>query len=196
VSTTARLSAHELLCVLPVPKRAHFRAKVAMNLLVLAAILSMLALVASLLPDRTITLPLTHRAAEALNAARSTEHSSEDGSGELFYIIGKGVYGYYTIPDARTANVLTRSAIAAIWYLLCWLVEAWPRSVGPRQLLLLLFSPFGLLIAFVLFGGVPISWVFVLAYKYPLYLIAGTVALCAVLYRFAQRRFLNFELVA
>jgi hypothetical protein len=183
----------ELLSVLPVRRRSRFRAKVLAGLLTIGTLLSILAVLGWLSTEPSFNLLMSDSAAEVLNAVRYEERPTQ-AAYHLLFLFQKGSYDHYTIPGGMTANVLTRSALALIWYFLSCALSTRPFK-EKKLLVLAQVSLFALLIAFTLWGGSVMSWVFVLAYEYPLLLTAGTLATCALLFRLAERHFVNLEVV-
>jgi hypothetical protein len=205
---TTNLSTYEFLLSLPVSRRLQCRAKIATGLLILTPVLIVFTLWGSLWTGQRVTVPLPHRAAGAVNAEMAEGefhwyHASPRFPGEP----GDSYY-YYTVPDGRLAYALARSCIVIMWYALSWMpwlamsrrlslgetrtregpARGWISAVGAT----ILVAGF---IAFAHWGGPVIAWAFVLAYKYPVPIVAATLAISALLLRLPERRFANLEVI-
>ena len=205
-ATLTNLSVRELLFTLPVSRRLHFRTKTAVGFLILVPILIVFTLWGSLWTGRSVTVPLTHRAAEAVNARVSSEESHWYRPSPRFPGEPKETYDYYTVPDGRLAYALARSSIVIAWYALSWMgmlgmsTRSLMRQIAKRKNPPPIWiSPIGTILIIAVWmgfsyrGGPLMAWTFVIAYKYPVHIIAATVAICALLLRLPERRFANLE---
>jgi hypothetical protein len=191
---------------LPVSKRLHFRTQIGTSFPMLLVLLSACVLLAPLGSLSDTAIALTDRAAQAV-AADPMDDSDDDHLQDFgFLLVPRGTFAERTVHAGRKAHVLTRVCLVMVAYLAAWLAFApgimgggtrWRESTAKDKVRALVSLPF-LIAVFALWlcGGPIVGWAFVLAYNHPVYMIFGTLSICAVLFRLAERQFVNLEVIA